>query len=82
MLVAMLIILTAPDRAFSVKAASYSDIPYGSYTYQTGYDTKKVIETKPVYEAEEAGHFNKTVTVYCNVENSPLRLKVKGSVTK
>ena len=42
----------------------------------------ETLELKVVYEAEEAGHFNKTVTVYCNVENSPLRLKVKGSVTK
>ncbi|MBR5205421.1 MAG: DUF1573 domain-containing protein [Paludibacteraceae bacterium] len=33
---------------------------------------------KVIYEAEKTGHFNKTVTVYCNVENSPLRLTVKG----
>ena len=39
----------------------------------------ETIELKVTYEAEEAGYFNKTVTVYCNVENSPLRLKVKGS---
>ena len=39
----------------------------------------ETLELKVTYEAEEAGYFNKTVTVYCNVENSPLRLKVKGS---
>ena len=39
----------------------------------------EILELKVIYEAEEAGYFNKTVTVYCNVENSPLRLKVKGS---
>ena len=39
----------------------------------------ETLELKVIYEAEEAGYFNKTVTVYCNVENSPLRLKVRGS---
>ena len=37
------------------------------------------LEVKVIYEAEQAEHFNKTVTVYCNVENSPLCLKVKGN---
>ena len=39
----------------------------------------ETLELKVIYEAEDAGYFNKTVTVYCNVENSPLRLKVRGS---
>lgn len=30
------------------------------------------------YEAEKAEHFSKTVTVYCNANNSPLRLKITG----
>ena len=37
------------------------------------------LEVKVLYEAEDAGYFKKTVTVYCNTENSPLRLTVKGS---
>ena len=37
------------------------------------------LEVKVIYEAEQAEHFNKTVTVYCNAENSPLRLFVKGT---
>ena len=37
------------------------------------------LDVKVIYEAEKAEHFNKTVTVYCNVGNSPLRLTVKGS---
>lgn len=37
------------------------------------------LEVKVIYEAEQAEHFNKTVTVYCNAENSPLRLTVKGN---
>ena len=37
------------------------------------------LEVKVIYEAEKAEHFNKTITVYCNEMNSPLRLMVKGS---
>lgn len=37
------------------------------------------LELKVIYEAEKAEHFNKTVTVYCNTKDSPLRLTVKGS---
>ena len=36
------------------------------------------LEVKVIYEAEKVEHFNKTVTIYCNAENSPLRLTVKG----
>ena len=39
----------------------------------------ETLEVKVIYEAEQAEHFNKTVTVYCNAENSPLRLAVKGA---
>lgn len=35
-------------------------------------------ELTVVYEAEKAEHFSKTVTVYCNADNSPLRLKITG----
>ena len=36
------------------------------------------LEVKVIYEAEKAEHFSKTVTVYCNTEDSPLRLTIKG----
>lgn len=39
----------------------------------------ETLELKVSYEAEESGFFNKTLTVYCNAENSPLRLMVRGS---
>ncbi len=39
----------------------------------------ETLELKVIYEAEDTGYFSKTVTVFCNVENSPLRLKVRGS---
>lgn len=35
-------------------------------------------ELTVIYEAEKAEHFSKTVTVYCNASNSPLRLKATG----
>ena len=38
-----------------------------------------VLEVKVIYEAENAEHFRKTVTVYCNTKDSPLRLTVKGN---
>ena len=38
------------------------------------------LKVKVIYEAEQAEHFNKTITVYCNAENSPLRLTVMGNV--
>ena len=37
------------------------------------------LEVKVLYEAEDAGYFNKVVTVYCNAKSSPLRLTVKGN---
>ena len=36
------------------------------------------LELKVIYEAEKAEFFNKVITVYCNANNSPLRLTVKG----
>ena len=36
------------------------------------------LELKVIYEAEQAEHFNKVITVYCNVENSPFHLTVRG----
>lgn len=36
------------------------------------------LELKVIYDAEEPGRFSKTITVYCNAESSPLRLKIRG----
>lgn len=36
------------------------------------------LELKVIYEAEESGHFNKVITVFANVKNSPLRLRIMG----
>lgn len=32
-----------------------------------------------VYKADRPEHFDKTITVYCNVEDSPIVLKIKGN---
>lgn len=37
-----------------------------------------ILELKVIYEAEKAERFHKTVMVYGNIENSPLRLTIKG----
>lgn len=37
-----------------------------------------ILELKVIYEAEKAERFHKTVMVYGNMENSPLRLTIKG----
>ena len=39
---------------------------------------EKAVQTV-IYEAEKAEHFGKTVTIYCNADNSPLRLKITGN---
>lgn len=33
---------------------------------------------KVIYQAEHPEHFNKTITIYCNAENAPVKLKVSG----
>ena len=37
----------------------------------------ETLEMKVVYEADETGRFNKTITIYCNTDDFPLRLIVK-----
>ena len=36
------------------------------------------LKVKVIYEADEAGYFDKVVTIYCNAENSPISLRIKG----
>ncbi|KUK57011.1 MAG: Uncharacterized protein XD81_1756, partial [Bacteroidetes bacterium 38_7] len=38
------------------------------------------MEIKITYNAEDLGYFNKTVSIYGNIDNSPLVLKLKGNV--
>lgn len=36
------------------------------------------LEVKVIYEADAAGYFDKVETIYCNAENSPISLRIKG----
>ena len=36
------------------------------------------LEVKVIYEADEPGRFNKSITVYCNAKESPLQLTIRG----
>lgn len=36
------------------------------------------LKLEVIYKAEHSEHFNKTITVYCNAESSPLVLKIMG----
>ena len=40
----------------------------------------ETLELKVIYNAEDKGRFRKNLTVYCNAENSPLKLTVVGEV--
>ena len=37
---------------------------------------------KVTYSTNRVGPFNKTVTVYCNASNTPIKLQIKGKVVK
>lgn len=37
------------------------------------------IKVNVCYQAENPGHFEKTIKIYCNTENAPLVIKVKGN---
>ena len=39
----------------------------------------QTMELKVVYEAEESGHFSKTLKVYANTEHSPVLLRITGT---
>lgn len=57
-----------------VTSCSCTKVEYSTEPVRPG----ETLEVKVSYEAEEAGRFNKTVTVYCNAGNSPVRLTIKG----
>ena len=57
-----------------VTSCSCTKVEYSKEPVRPG----ETLEVKVSYEAEEAGRFNKIVTVYCNAENSPVRLTIKG----
>ncbi|OUN80015.1 MULTISPECIES: DUF1573 domain-containing protein [unclassified Bacteroides] len=49
-------------------------VEYSQRPLRPGEETTLLI----IYEADEAGHFRKTVDVYCNTADAPLRISVTG----
>ena len=49
-------------------------VEYSQRPLRPGEETTLLI----VYEADEAGHFRKTVDVYCNTADAPVRISVTG----
>lgn len=41
--------------------------------------SNKVLSMKIKYKAEHPEHFDKTITIYCNIKDAPLRLKISGN---
>lgn len=54
---------------------SCTTVEYSKEPTQSG----KSLILKMKYKAEHPGHFNKMITVYCNVEGSPFQLKISGN---
>lgn len=42
-------------------------------------ESDSITEIKATIEIENSGYFEKTLSVFCNAENSPLTLKIKGN---
>lgn len=51
-----------------------TSVDYSKEPVQPG----KEIQLNVTYKAEHPEHFNKTITVYCNTETSPITLKISG----
>ena len=52
-----------------------TSVEYSKEPVQPGGNLKVKVE----YQAEHSGHFDKTITVYCNAEGSPFHLKISGN---
>ncbi len=50
-------------------------VEYGKEPVQSG----KQVALRVKYKADHPEHFSKTITVYCNAQGSPFKLKVKGN---
>ena len=79
-------------REYIFKLVNRGDKPLVVYDVATScgctkaeYDKKPVrpgetMDLKVIYNAEDKGRFRKNLTVYCNVEDSPLKLTIVGTV--
>ena len=69
------------------KANKESEHPkYGEYSFGD-YPKQPILPGKSdtlhiSYQAEHPGHFNKTISIYCNTTSSPILIKIKGNAEK
>ena len=68
----------AGDKPLVVQEVNTScgctSVSYSKEPVQPG----RELNLEVTYKAEHPEHFNKTITVYCNTESSPLILKIMG----
>lgn len=58
-----------------VTSCGCTTVSYSKEPVQPG----KEVTLEVAYKAEHPGYFDKTVTVYCNAEGSPLKLRINGN---
>lgn len=58
-----------------ITSCGCTTVEYSKEPVQKG----KNLTLKVKYKADHPEHFNKTITVYCNTKDSPLRLKISGN---
>ena len=69
----MLLIITNVKSSCGCTVPSYPKEPVKK-------SKKEKIHVK--YDTKRIGNFNKTITVYSNAKNSPVKLHIKGEVVK
>lgn len=58
-----------------ITSCGCTTVDYGKEPVRPG----KSLELKVQYKADHPEHFDKTITVYCNTETSPIRLRITGN---
>jgi len=58
------------DTTWECTSANYAKKPVGK-----GENLDLTVTIKP----KNKGYFEETITIYCNAENSPVQLKIKGN---
>lgn len=58
-----------------ITSCGCTTVDYGKEPVRPG----KSLELKVQYKADHPEHFDKTITVYCNAETSPIKLRITGN---
>lgn len=58
-----------------ITSCGCTTVDYGKEPVRPG----KSLELKVQYKADHPEHFDKTITVYCNTETSPIKLRITGN---